>query len=126
MPSRAARAPDFGVVTLRGEDGRIVCERVRVADTPLARMRGLLGRRSLRSGEGVLLRPASAVHTAFLRFPIDLVFLDAANRVTKIREAMRPWRFDFTVSAGVIEARAGAARAADMRVGDVLRFDRAE
>ena len=66
------------VQTLRRDDGTIVCERCTVAENPLTRLRGLLGRDGLEPGEGLLLRPASAVHTYFMRFPIDVVFLDRA------------------------------------------------
>ena len=66
-------------LTLRREDGRIVCESVRVADTIARRMRGLLGRKDLPSDEGILLRPAWSIHTAFMRFPIDAVFIDPSR-----------------------------------------------
>ena len=79
--------------------------------------------RSLDDGRGVLFRPAQGVHTHFMRFAIDLVYLDDAHRVQAIREVMPPWRFDFRSSAAVIETNAGAARAADIQVGDELRFD---
>ena len=71
-------------VVLRREDGSIVCERCVLADTALMRMKGLLGRRDLPRGEGILLKPASSVHMAFMRFPIDAVFLDRDLRVVKI------------------------------------------
>ena len=51
--------------------GGVVCERGVIADRALRRMRGLLGRRTLPEGEGMLLRPAPSIHTAFMRFPID-------------------------------------------------------
>ena len=89
-------------------DGDPVCERCRVADRPLGRMRGLLGRAALPAGEGVLLRPAAAVHTWFMRFPIDVVFLDADLRVTKVVPALRPWRLASGRGAtGVLELAAG-------------------
>ena len=55
-------------------------------------MRGLLGRRGLPPGEGLLLRPASSVHTAFMRFPIDVVFLDRDLTVLKVARGVVPWR----------------------------------
>src|SRR4051812_50150360 len=55
-------------------------------------MKGLLGRRSLPSGEGILLKPASSVHMAFMRFAIDAVFLDRDLRVVKIAADLKPWR----------------------------------
>ena len=63
-------------IALRREDGTIVCERCVLAETALTRMKGLLGRRELPSGEGIWLKPASSVHMAFMRFAIDAVFLD--------------------------------------------------
>src|SRR4026207_585216 len=82
----------MATLTLRREDGRIVCERVVVADRAHRRMRGLLGRKYLRQGEGMVLRPGSGVHTAFMRFPIDAVFLDADQVVIKIEHEVGPWR----------------------------------
>jgi hypothetical protein len=106
-------------LTLRREDGRIVCERVVVADRAHRRMRGLLGRRSLRQGEGMVLRPGWSIHTAFMRFPIDAVFLDADQVVLKIEHDVRPWR---TVSCRgareVVELAAGECRRRGLEVGD--------
>lgn len=84
---------------------------------------GLMLRPALPAGEGLLFRPGRSVHTHFMRFPIDLVFLDEEGRVEAIREAMSPWRFDLRNAAVLIEANVGAARAADLHVGDRLRFD---
>jgi uncharacterized membrane protein (UPF0127 family) len=81
-----------GTLTLRREDGRVVCESVGVADSTLRRLRGLLGRRGLRDGEGIVLRPAWSIHTAFMRFPIDVVFLDHDQVVLRIERALRPFR----------------------------------
>ncbi len=106
-------------VSLRLENGSTVCERCVLAGTALARMKGLLGRASLPQGEGILLRPASSVHTGFMRFPIDVVFLDGDNRITKIVPNLRPWR---TAAARhgktVIELAAGEAESRNLRVGD--------
>ena len=79
-------------IALANDDGTVVCERCLLAETPLARMRGLLGRSGLPSGEGLLLRPAASIHTAFMRFTIDVVFLNRANEVVKVVPELRPWR----------------------------------
>jgi uncharacterized membrane protein (UPF0127 family) len=70
----------------------VVCQQATIADHALTRMRGLLGRGSLPGGEGLLLRPAPSIHTAFMRFPIDVVFLDADLRVLKVVVRLKPWR----------------------------------
>jgi uncharacterized membrane protein (UPF0127 family) len=108
-------------VALRREDGSIVCERCVQADTALARMRGLLGRRELPSGEGILLKPASSVHMAFMRFPIDAVFLDRDMRIVKIASDLKPWRAAGSRGAkAVLEIPAGDAGRRGLSVGDRL------
>lgn len=103
--------------------GAVVLDRVRLAAGPWGSFKGLMFDAALPDGHGLLFRPARGIHTHFMRFPIDLIFLDATGTVVAIREAMRPWRFDFTFAAAAIEANGGAARAAGIAVGDRLRFD---
>jgi uncharacterized protein len=109
---------------LRIDGGRVVCERCVLADTALARVRGLLGRGSLPAGEGILLRPASSVHTAFMRFAIDVVFLDRDLRVLKIASHLRPWRTAARRKAhAVLELPAGEAARRGLELGDRLVAD---
>ncbi len=104
-------------------DGVVVCEECLVAATPLARMRGLLGRRSLPSGEGILLRPAASIHTFFMRFTIDAVFLDDELRVVAISADLRPWRTAGKRGAkAVLELSAGECASRGLAVGDRVSF----
>ena len=103
--------------------GRIVATAVRRAEGAWGNFVGLMFKKELRQGHGLLFRPARGIHTHFMRFPIDLIFLDRTNRVTKIREAMRPWRFDFTLAEAVIEMNAGTAKAMEIQPGDQLTFE---
>lgn len=108
-------------ITLSRVGGDVVCERCRVADTPLARMRGLLGRRYLPPGEGMLLRPAGSIHTAFMRFAIDAVFLDDDLRVVGVAGRLRPWRIAARRGArAVLELAAGEAERTGVARGDRL------
>ena len=98
-----------------------MCERCVLGDTALTRMRGLLGRRELPSGEGILLKPASSVHMAFMRFPIDAVFLDRELRVVKVAADLQPWRVAGSRGAkAVLEIPAGEAGRRGVTVGDRL------
>jgi uncharacterized membrane protein (UPF0127 family) len=84
-------------------------------------MRGLIGRDGLAAGEGLLLRPAPSIHTAFMRFPIDAVFLDRDLRVVQIVERLRPWRIAAKARArAVLELAAGEAARRGVKVGDRL------
>ena len=105
-------------IALASDDGNVVCERCLLAETPLARLRGLLGRSDLPAGEGLLLRPAGSIHTAFMRFPIDAVFLDRADRVLKVAHELPPWRMAGCRGArAVLELHAGEASKRGLREG---------
>jgi uncharacterized membrane protein (UPF0127 family) len=105
-------------VALANDEGTVVCEHCLLAETMFARLRGLLGRSGLSSGEGMLLRPAASIHTAFMRFPIDAVFLDRENRVVKVAAELAPWRVAACRgSRTVLELPAGEAARQGLRPG---------
>ncbi|ANA34926.1 hypothetical protein VZ52_09430 [Ralstonia mannitolilytica] len=64
--------------------------RVALAQTFMQRLRGLLGHRSLEPGQALWLARCGSIHTVGMRYPIDVVFLDRAGRVTKVCEAVPP------------------------------------
>jgi uncharacterized protein len=106
---------------LERQDGSLVCGRCLLAETPLARMRGLLGRATLERDEGLYLRPASSIHMWFMRFPIDAVFLGGDGEVLRITAGIRPWRMAGCWGAkAVVELPAGGCERVGLRVGDRL------
>jgi uncharacterized protein len=108
-------------ISIRTVDGQVVCERCSVADNSLTRLRGLLGRRSLEPGEGLLLRPAGSIHMFFMRFPIDAVFLSREGEVLKVSANVRPWRTAAARGAKVvIELPAGEADRRGIQAGTRL------
>ena len=120
-------APLLGQVVARPsmrvfrDGGAIVCERCVLAERPLARAKGLLGRRALPPGEGMLLRPAGSIHTWFMRFPIDVVFVGRDGRVAGIRPRLRPWRMAFQQRARPApELAAVECERRGLRVGDCV------
>ena len=113
-------------VQVRREDGTVVCEACLVADTVLTRMRGLWGKKTLEPGAGLLLRPAPSIQTLFMRFPIDVVFLDRDGRVLKIVPELRPWRASACRGARqVLELAAGEAARRGLTTGDRLVWESA-
>ena len=109
-------------VALATVDGQVVCERCLVADSAWTRMRGLLGRRGLESGEGLLIKPTGSVHTFFMRFPIDVVFLSRDGEVLKVSRALPAWRMAGARRARVVlELAADEANRRGIRVG--VRLD---
>jgi uncharacterized membrane protein (UPF0127 family) len=108
-------------VTLVTDQGRVVCRRCTLAQSPFRRLRGLLGRSGLDPDEGLLLRPAGSVHTLFMRFPIDVVFLDRELAVVGAVSRLRPWRAAGRRAARVVlELPAGTIERAGLVAGDRL------
>jgi uncharacterized membrane protein (UPF0127 family) len=101
--------------------GTVLCERAEIADRPLRRMRGLLGRDALPAGDGLLLQPAPSIHSAFMRFEFDAVFLDRDLQVLKVSDRVPPWRARSARGArSVLELAAGEAERRGLEVGDQL------
>ncbi len=100
----------------------IVASKIIIADKFLTRMRGLMGRRELEENEGLLLAPCNAVHMMFMRFPIDVIFLDKDFVVVKIMDKLKPWRVSPVVRDAyqVIELKAGNAIEKGINIGDKL------
>ena len=94
-----------------------------LADTPQARQKGLLGRDGLAPGEGLWIIPCQAIHMFFMRFSIDLVYIDRQKRVRKVKSSIAPWRISTCLTAhSVLELPAGIVRETGTRRGDSLEF----
>src|SRR5438105_12751953 len=107
--------------TVRTSGGAVVCDACLVAESPWLRMKGLLGRADLPDGEGILLRPASSIHMAFMRFPIDAVFVARDLTVLKVVRNLAPWRMASKQRAhAVLELPAGTCERSGVREGDQL------
>jgi uncharacterized membrane protein (UPF0127 family)/CheY-like chemotaxis protein len=115
--------PPGALVLRREDDGQVVCERCTVADTPLRRLRGLLGKRELSPGDGIVLRPGWSIHTAFMLFPIDVAFVDADQVVVKVVENLKPFRASLCRGAhDVVELAAGEVERRGLKAGDRLAW----
>ena len=113
-------------VTVRNTTrGSILGESIRIADTSLTRLFGLLSRSGLDAGEGLWIQPSSGVHTFFMRFPIDVVGLDRERNVVKLWPHLRPWRVTSIHMSirTVIELPAGRIATTATQLGDQLAFD---
>jgi uncharacterized protein len=103
--------------------GEPVAASVIAAFDSTSRRQGLLGRSRLPPGEALILAPCSSVHTAFMRFPLDLVFLDRAGRVLKTSAGVRPWRVRAAWRAfAVVELSAGSLERSGTAPGDVIEL----
>jgi uncharacterized membrane protein (UPF0127 family) len=103
----------------------VVADKVELAGTWLSRAKGLLGRDGLGEGEGLHIEPCNSIHMFFMRFPIDVAFLDAGGRVVRAIHSIKPWRATkvYFEAHSALELPAGTLVRTGVHEGDVLRFD---
>jgi uncharacterized protein len=108
---------------LNSTRGTILAAKLQLAGTGETRRKGLLGRESLLPGEGLWIAPCESVHTFFMRFAIDLVYLDKKHRVRKLKSAVGPWRVSACFTAhSVLELPAGTIEITETRCGDTVEI----
>jgi uncharacterized membrane protein (UPF0127 family) len=102
----------------------ILADQCNTADTFFARFRGLQLKRDLPKGCGLLITPCNSVHMFFMRFPIDVIFIDGNHIILYVQECIKPWRISKVVkgSKSVLELPAGTASYAAAKPGDRLEF----
>ncbi len=100
----------------------VLGERVERATTPWTRLVGLLGRAGLEAGGGMWLEPCDSIHMLFMRFPLDVVFVDAEGAVVDVVEGLRPWRATWPRAGAraTLELPVGAVARTGTRAGDIL------
>ena len=101
--------------------GECLIETVYRADGALERMRGLLGRERLAPDQGFWIAPCNSVHTFFMTYSLDILFLNKEGILLKIVSELSPWRMTGMISAwATVEMAAGQARKLGLSVGDKL------
>ncbi len=110
------------VVNLR--NNTILADKARIADTFWGRLVGLLYRHSLENGEALILKPSCSIHTLFMRFAIDVLFLDKRGRVIALHYSLKPFRFSpiYFNSDLVIELPEGTLQGTQTQPGDTIKI----
>ena len=100
--------------------GEVIAERAELATSHWARFWGLMGRRALPSGGGMVLQPGGGIHMLFMRIPLDVIHVNKSDRATHVLRGIKPWRFGplFVGGKYAIELPVGAA--ANVQVGDTV------
>jgi len=120
---RASRRENVPLRAVNVTRGSALASQLEVAGSGSRRRKGLLGRDGLPPGGGLWIVPCESVHTFFMRFPIDLVYLDRSNRVKKVRSGVGAWRISACLSAhSVLELPVGAVHDSGTQRGDVVEF----
>ncbi|MCX5789871.1 MAG: DUF192 domain-containing protein [Elusimicrobia bacterium] len=104
--------------------GRPLASRVERADTAASRSRGLLGKERMQAEEGLWIVPCPMIHTFFMRFPIDVVFLDRRLKAVRVIENLKPWRVSpWVFAAHSVLELAGGALKGSVEPGDTLEIE---
>ena len=104
---------------------KVLLERAGVADSFFLRLKGLLGKKELPPGEGLVIKPCNAVHSLGMKFPIDVAFVDKENRICHLIQEMHPLKVGKTIKGAryVIEGEAGLFAVSGTEVGDLVRLE---
>jgi uncharacterized membrane protein (UPF0127 family) len=119
-------APPFPVFAVRNADrGTTLGTRVKVASSFIDRLLGLMMRKGIREGGGIFITRSASIHSFFMRFRFDAIFVDNDNRVKRITPSMRQWwvAFGGRGAKDVIELPAGTAAATGTQPGDLLTYE---
>jgi uncharacterized protein len=105
-------------------DGRELLESCDATENAVERMVGLLPRAGLGANEALWISPCTSIHTFFMRFPIDVAFVDRKGRVVALYDSLPPWRHSWIhiMAAGAIEAPAGFFSKVGVKKGEVLQI----
>lgn len=104
--------------------GVVLADSAELADTSAKRRTGLLKHTELKQGQGLWIVPCESVHSFFMKFTIDVLYLDRAKRVRAIRREMKPWRISACLPAhSVLELPAGTIQMSGTEKGDQLSLE---
>lgn len=116
-----------GIRIINATRGCVLVSSGRIADNYWTRLRGLIGAQPLAPGEGLLISPCTSVHTHFMGFPIDVLYVNGDHEIVDIDANLAPWRFGrfYKRVRYVVELPAGTAEETGTAVGDRLETHRA-
>jgi hypothetical protein len=103
--------------------GVLLAERAELADNFWTRFMGLMGRRELPAGTGLVLKPGGGIHMWFMRIPLDVVHVDKRDRVTHVLRGIKPWRFGPLFVGGKLAIELPVGTADGTRVGDEIEIE---
>jgi uncharacterized membrane protein (UPF0127 family) len=124
LPKRIDNIRQGTIKVTNTSKNTVLADKAEVADTFLRRLIGLLGHRSLSRGEALILMPSNSIHSLFMRFSIDVLFLDKSNRVIKMLKPLSPWRLTkvYFKTHLTIELPVGTIERTSTQEGDIINI----
>lgn len=110
---------------LNATRSKLIANQSEIAQTIFSRSKGLLGRKCLNKGEALIIKSCNSIHTFFMQFAIDVIFVDKNDRVVRAIENIKPFRLSPIIlkSSYVIELSVGAIRSSSTQAGDQLKIE---
>ncbi|MFH0940756.1 MAG: DUF192 domain-containing protein [Candidatus Omnitrophota bacterium] len=104
--------------------GEVIADKVRIAQDFKSRSIGLLDRHSLNENEALLIKPCNSIHTFFMKFPIDVLFLSKEGNIVKIAHSLKPWRLSGCMIGCfmVLELQAGKIAKTTIKIGNLIEI----
>ena len=104
--------------------GEVIADRVRIAQDFKSRSIGLLDRHSVNENEALLIKPCSSIHTFFMKFPIDVLFLSKEGKIVKIAHSLKPWRLSGCLLGCfmVLELQPGKLAKTTIKIGNLIEI----
>ncbi len=104
--------------------GEVIADKVRIAQNFKSRSIGLLNRRSLNENEALLIKPCASIHTFFMKFPIDVLFLSKEGNIVKIEHSLKPWKLSGCLAGCfmVLELQQGKVSKTTIKIGNSIKI----
>ncbi len=113
----------MNVTIVNKRNNKIVFSKAYEAKSFFLKLRGLMFKKTLTNDEALIFYKTSSIHTCFMRFPLDIIFLDINRKIIRIVESLGAWRMVYCKGAYcTIETAAGTVSLKDIRVNDILEF----
>ncbi|OCA84549.1 hypothetical protein A8F94_16505 [Bacillus sp. FJAT-27225] len=106
-------------------NGTEIADNIENADSFFRRLKGLMFTKSLPAGHGLLIKPCQSIHTFFMNYPIDVVYLDGNNEIVALDQSMKPSKVGkvYRKASSVLELPDGTIRDTELKVGNHLSFN---
>jgi uncharacterized membrane protein (UPF0127 family) len=111
-------------MVVKGETGQVIVSNLKVTNTFFTRLKGLLGTKELREGDGLLIKPCNGIHMFWMKYSIDVVFLDKEYRVVHLIKGIKPWRVSPVIKEAtmVLELPTGTIDRSNIKHGETIHI----
>ncbi len=113
------------ITIINKSNNKIIGNKIAHANNFVTRFFGLMGKKALNEEEGLLITPCNSIHMMFMKFPLDIIFLDKQFKIVYVIESLKPWRVSPVIfkAQSVIELPEGTISRSESKVDDTLEIE---